>query len=204
MMNAPLNAPKPEYVTLTKENHEGKKYNSPNDACFHNDGSLFFTDPPYGMPQGADDKNREMNYSGVYRLSKEGKVTLIDDQLERPNGIALSPDHNTLYVANSHGTNAIWMAYELNKDGSVKSKRVFKDVTKLIGSRKGAPDGLKVDNEGMIFATGPGGVWVIAPDGTHLGTIVTQEFASNVAFSPDKKILYVTADMLLLRIKLRP
>lgn len=204
MMTTPLNAPKPEYVTLTKENHEGKKYNSPNDACYHNDGSLFFTDPPYGLPQGADDKNREMKYSGVYRLSKDGKVTLIDDQLERPNGIALSPDQNTLYVANSHDSNAIWMAYELNKDGSVKSKRVFKDVTKLVGSRKGMPDGLKVDDEGMIYATAPGGVWVFAPDGTHLGTIVTKEFASNVAFSPDKKTLYITADMLLLRIKLRP
>ncbi len=204
MMKAPLNAPKPEYVTLSEKNHEGKKYNSPNDACFHNDGSLFFTDPPYGMPQGADDKNREVNYSGVYRLSKEGKVTLNDDQLERPNGIALSLDQNTLYVANSYASKAIWMAYELNKDGSVKSKRVFKDVTNLVGSRKGMPDGLKVDDEGMIYATGPGGVWVLAPDGTHLGTIVTREFASNVAFSQDKKTLYITADMLLLRIRLRP
>lgn len=203
LMTTPLNDPKPEYKTLTDRNHEGKKYNSPNDGCYHKDGSLFFTDPPYGLPGGADDETRETDYSGVYRLSKDGKVTLIDDKLERPNGIALSPDQKTLYVANSHGTNAIWMAYELNDDGTVKGKRVLKDVTKHVGTRKGMPDGLKIDDEGYIFATAPGGVWVLDPEGKHLGTIVTKEFASNVAFSPDKKTLYITADMLLLRVKLR-
>ncbi len=203
LMTTPLNDPKPEYKTLTDRNHEGKKYNSPNDGCYHKDGSLFFTDPPYGLPGGADDETRETDYSGVYRLSKDGKVTLIDDKLERPNGIALSPDQKTLYVANSHGTNAIWMAYELNDDGTVKGKRVLKDVTKHVGTRKGMPDGLKIDDAGYIFATAPGGVWVLDPEGKHLGTIVTKEFASNVAFSPDKKTLYITADMLLLRVKLR-
>jgi gluconolactonase len=203
LMKSALNDPKPEYKTLTNKNHEGKKYNSPNDACYHKDGSLYFTDPPYGLPAGAEDKTRETSYSGVYRLSKEGKVTLIDDQLERPNGIALSPDHKTLYVANSHKTNAIWMAYELNDDGTVKNKRKFYDVTKLVGTRKGMPDGLKVDDDGNIFATAPGGVWVFNSKGKHLGTIVTKEFASNLAFSPDKKTIYITADMLLLRVKLR-
>lgn len=202
-MQAPLGQPKSEYKTLTDRNHEGKKYNSPNDGCYHKDGSLYFTDPPYGLPAGAEDKTRETDYSGVYRLSKDGKVILIDDDLERPNGIALSPDQKTLYVANSHGPRAIWMAYELNDDGTVKSKRVFKDVTKLVGSRKGMPDGLKVDDEGYIYATAPGGVMVFDPKAKHLGTIVTREFASNVAFGPDKKTLYITADMLLLRIKLR-
>lgn len=203
MMTAPLNDPKAEYKTLTDRNHEGRKYNSPNDGCYHKDGSLFFTDPPYGLPGGADDESRETDYSGVYRLSKDGKVTLIDDKLERPNGIALSPDQKTLYVANSHDTNAIWMAYDLNDDGTVKAKRVFKDVTKLVGTRKGMPDGLKVDDNGFIFATAPGGVWVFDPTGKHLGTIVTREFASNVAFGADQKTLYITADMLLLRVKLR-
>jgi gluconolactonase len=203
MMKSALNNPKAEYQTLTDRNHEGKRYNSPNDACYHKDGSLYFTDPPYGMPAGAADANRETDYSGVYRLSKDGNVTLIDDQLERPNGIAFSPDQKTLYVANSHETNAIWMAYELNEDGTVKGRRVFHDVTKLVGSRKGMPDGLKVDDAGNIFATAPGGVWVFSPEGEHLGTIVTREFASNVAFSPDQKTLYITADMLLLRIRLR-
>ena len=203
MMMAPLDEPKAKYLTLTKVNHEGKKYNSPNDGCYHKDGSLYFTDPPYGLPAGAEGETRETDYSGVYRLSKDGKVTLIDDDLERPNGIALSPDQKTLYVANSHGPRALWMAYDLNDDGTVKDKRVFKDVTKLVGTRKGMPDGLKVDDEGYIFATAPGGVMVFDAEAKHLGTIVTREFASNVAFSPDKKTLYITADMLLLRVKLR-
>lgn len=203
MMTAPLDDPKADYKTLTDRNHDGKRYNSPNDACYHKDGSLYFTDPPYGLPQGADDPGRETDYSGVYRLSKDGVVSLIDDSLERPNGIALSPDQKTLYVANSHGTNAIWMAYGLNDDGTVKSKRVFHDVTELVGSRKGMPDGLKVDDAGNVFATAPGGVWVFSPEGEHLGTIVTEEFASNVAFGADQKTLFITADMLLLRIRLR-
>lgn len=203
MMKAPLKAPKADYLALTNRNHEGKKYNSPNDGCFHKDGSLYFTDPPYGLPAGPDDKGRETDYSGVYRLSKDGKVTLIDDDLERPNGIALSPDQKTLYVANSHAPRAIWMAYDLNEDGTVKGKKVFKDVTKLVGTRKGMPDGLKVNDQGYIFATAPGGVMVLDPKGKNLGTIVTREFASNVAFGPDQKTLYITADMLLLRVKLK-
>lgn len=203
VMTAPLDAPKPEYQALTKRNHEGKRYNSPNDGCFHPDGSFFFTDPPYGLPGGAKDPKRETDYCGVYRVSPEGKVTLIDDEVERPNGIALSPDGKTLYVANSHGPRALWMAYQLNPDGTVRSKKVFKDVTKLVGKRKGMPDGMEVHSKGFLFATGPGGVWVMAPDGEHLGTIVTREFASNVAFGPDEKTLYITADMLLLRVALR-
>ncbi|MFK7850637.1 MAG: SMP-30/gluconolactonase/LRE family protein [Akkermansiaceae bacterium] len=203
MMKAPLNDPKPNYIPLTDQNDEEQRYNSPNDGCYHRDGSLFFTDPPYGLPKGADDPTRETDYSGVYRLAKNGKVTLIDDQLERPNGIALSPTNDTLYVANSHGPNAIWMAYDLNEDGTVKSKRVFRDVTKMVGTRKGMPDGLKVNDAGYIFATAPGGVWVLDPKGKHLGTIVTKEFASNVAFGPEQKTLYITADMLLLRVKLK-
>ena len=203
MMNAPLSNAKPDYKPLTDRNHQGKKYNSPNDGCFHKDGSFYFTDPPYGLPQGAGDPTRETPYSGVYRLAQDGKVTLIDDKLERPNGIALSPDHKTLYVANSHGPRAIWMAYTLNDNGTVKHKKVFYDVTKHVGSRKGMPDGLKVNDAGYIFATAPGGVWVFSPEGEHLGTIVTQEFASNVAFGPDQKSLYITADMLLLRVRLR-
>lgn len=203
MMDAPLDAAVPKFKALTARNHEGKRYNSPNDACYHKDGSFYFTDPPYGLPGGADDESRETDYSGVYRVSKEGEVTLIDDELERPNGIALSPDQKTLYVANSHQTHAIWMAYALDEDGTVKSKEVFVDVTKLVGSQKGMPDGLKVHDAGYLFATAPGGVWVFDSERKHLGTILTEEFASNVAFSADQKTLYITADMMLLRVKLK-
>ena len=203
MMDAPLYEPEAKYSAITDRNHEGKKYNSPNDACFAKDGTMYFTDPPYGLPAGADDPTRETDYSGVYRVAKDGTVTLIDDELERPNGIALSPDEKTLYVANSHGPRAIWMAYPLNEDGTVTSKKVFHDVTEQVGKRKGMPDGLKVDGSGTVFATAPGGVWVFTPEGEHLGTIVTEQFASNVALSPDEKTLYITADMLLLRVNLR-
>lgn len=203
MMKTSVDKPAAVYKTLTSKNHEDKKYNSPNDACYHKDGSLYFTDPPYGLAGGSKDKSRETAYCGVYRLSKSGKVTLIDDTLERPNGIALSPDHKTLYVANSYGRNPIWMEYKLNSDGTVKSKRVFFNASKFVGKRRGMPDGLKVDDKGNLFATGPGGVLVFSPQGKHLGTIVTRETASNVAFGPEKKTLYITANMLLLRVKLK-
>lgn len=202
-MKAPLDAPKAVYEPLTQRNHEGKRYNSPNDGCFHSDGSLYFTDPPYGLPGGMNDPSRETPYCGVYRVSKDGKVSLIDDSMERPNGIGLSPDQRTLYVANSHGPRALWMAYELDEQGLPINKKVFHDATKLVGTRKGMPDGLEVAETGHVFATGPGGVWVLSPEGDHLGTIATREFASNVAFSPDQKTLYITADMLLLRVRLR-
>ena len=203
IMDAPLNNPKPNYITLTKRNHEGKRYNSPNDGCFDRQGNLYFTDPPYGLPLWHLDPTRETDYSGVYRVANNGNVTLIDDSLERPNGIALSPDQKTLYVANSHDTRAIVMAYQLNDDGTVKSKKVFYDFTDLVGQRKGMPDGLKVNHDGILFITAPGGVWVFTPQGEHLGTIHCQEFASNVALDTDQKTLYITADMLVLRVKLR-
>lgn len=203
IMDAPLNDPSPTYTTLTDRNHEGKRYNSPNDGCFDRAGNFFFTDPPYGLPLWQYDPTRQTDYSGVYRVATDGKVTLIDDDLERPNGIALSPDEKTLYVANSHGPRAILMAYQLNEDGTVKSKEVFYDFTSEVGKRKGMPDGLKVNDQGILFVTAPGGVWVFTPQAEHLGTIVTEEFASNCALGPDQKSLYITADMLLLRIMLK-
>lgn len=202
-MDAPLDDPKPDYKTLTARNHQGKRYNSPNDGCFHKDGSFYFTDPPYGLPLWHLDPTRETDYSGVYRVATDGNVTLIDDELERPNGIAFSHDYKTLYVANSHGPRAILMAYHLNDDGTVKSKNVFHDFTGLVGKKKGMPDGLKVNDDGILFVTAPGGVWVFTPTGEHLGTIDCVEFASNCAFGPDQQSLYITADMLVLRVKLR-
>lgn len=203
IMDSHLSAPEPMFTPLTDRNHEGKRYNSPNDGCFDRAGNFYFTDPPYGLPLWEKDPTRETDYSGVYRVAKDGTVTLIDDSLERPNGIALSPDEKTLYVANSHGPRAILMAYQLNDDGTVESQKVFHDFTDQVGKRKGMPDGLKVNDQGIIFCTAPGGVWMFTPSGDHLGTIHCVEFASNVALDPDQKTLYITADMLLLRVKLR-
>jgi len=180
---------------------DGKRFSSPNDLCFDRAGNLFFTDPPYGLPS---DMKQETEFNGVYRLSKDGKLTVISRELDRPNGLALSVDEKTLYVANSHGPRPIIMAYALNADGTTGPGRVFWDNTELIArtKREGAPDGLKVDTNGNLWATGPGGVLIISPEGKHLGSILTGHATANCTFGDaDGHTLYLTADKTLLRIK---
>ena len=155
------------------DNYQGKKLNSPNDGVYHSDGSLFFTDPPYGLLGKNDDPKKELPFNGVYRLSPRGELTLLTKEMTYPNGIGLSPDEKTLYVANSDPERAVWMAYPLKEDGTIGTGRVFFDATRGVKTLKGLPDGLKVDRDGNLFATGPGGVLIFAPDGTHLGTLNT-------------------------------
>lgn len=188
--------------TTLADRYDGKRFNSPNDAVYKSNGDLYFTDPPYGLPKQADDPTRETDFCGVYRLQPDGTVTLLTDKMTRPNGIAFSPDEKTLYVAQSDGAAAIWMAYDVQDDGTIKNGRVFYDVTKLMGKEPGSPDGLKVDVHGNLFATGPGGVWIFAPDGTPLGLLATGQATANCGFGDDGSTLYITADMYLLRIKL--
>jgi gluconolactonase len=183
------------------DSFEGKRLNSPNDAVYDSQGNLYFTDPPYGLPKQWDDPRRELAFCGVYRLGTDGKVTLLTKELTRPNGIALSPDEKTLYVAQSDPKRAIWMAYPLTSEGAIGSGRVFADVTPMVGKMRGLPDGLKVDKDGNLFATGPGGVHIYAPDGTRLGRIETGEATANVAWGDDGSTLYITADMYLCRVK---
>jgi len=202
VMKADLSEPMPDYEYLA-ETYEGKRYNSPNDLIFDRAGNLYFTDPPYGLPGGMEDAGKEIDFQGVYRVTPEGEVTLLTDELTRPNGLALSPDEKTLYVANSDPEKAIWMAYELDDVGKIQSKKVFYDVTEWVPKAPGLPDGLKVDNLGNLFATGPGGVWIFSPEGVHLGTIKTGEATANCAFDEDKSALYMTADSYLLRLKLK-
>lgn len=199
---APVRAPAPIFTTLA-DRYEGKRFNSPNDAVFDSRGTLFFTDPPYGLSEGPDDPSRDIPFNGVYRLGVDGEVTLLTDELSRPNGIALSPDENTLYVANSDPERAIWMAYDRLPTGGVDNGRVFFDATALVAENPGLPDGMKVDRAGNLFATGPGGVLVFAPDGRHLGTIRTTLATANCAFDGDGAALYLTADSYLLRVRLR-
>jgi gluconolactonase len=181
---------------------EGKRLNSPNDACFKSNGDLYFTDPPYGLPKGWDDSRRELDFCGVYRVSKSGKVTLLTKELARPNGIAFSNDEKKLYVAQSDPDNAIWMAYDVKADGTLGEGKVFFNATPWVKEgRKGLPDGLKVDKDGNLFATGPGGLHVFAPDGTLLGSIDTGEHTGNCAWGDDGSTLYVMADMYIGRIK---
>ena len=190
------------FVTLA-DRYEGKRFNSPNDSAYTSKGDLYFTDPPYGLLGKNDDPAKEMPFNGVYRLAKDGKVTLLTKEMTYPNGIAFSPDEKTLYVANSDPDKAIWMAFPVQDDGTLGKGRVFFDATSMAkAGRKGLPDGMKVDRAGNIFATGPGGVLVFDPDGTHLGTFDTNEATANCGWGDDGSSLYITADMYLGRVKL--
>ena len=201
-MEAPLGEPESNFATLAG-NWQNKKFNSPNDAAYHQNGDLYFTDPPYGLPQQANDPTREINFQGVYKVSPEGEVTLLTDELSRPNGIAFSPDFKKLYVANSDPKKAIWMVYDIKEDGTLQNGKVFFDATDKVGELKGLPDGLKVNADGYVFATGPGGVLLFDPMGKHLGTIKTGQATANCAFDTGGSYLYITADMYLMRIKLQ-
>jgi gluconolactonase len=206
---------KPEDKETLADRYMGKRLNSPNDGAFARNGDLYFTDPPYGrMIKGPDGRpltkdgelvfpERELDFCGVYRLSKkDGKLTLLTKEMSYPNGIALSPDEKTLYVGNSDPKKAIWMAFPIKADGSLGKGKVFFDSTKWIGTKKGLPDGMKVDQKGNLFATGPGGVLVFTPEGKHLGTISTGVNTGNCCFGgADGSTLYVMCDKAIGRIK---
>ncbi len=201
LMDAPISAPKPNFISIAN-NYNGKKFNSPNDACFDKNGNLYFTDPPYGLPKQMEDSTKETPYQGVYKVAPDGRVTLLIDSITRPNGIALSPDNKYLYVANSDGDKPHWYRYELGVD-SIVSGGIFYDASKEAATQKGSPDGMKVDKNGNLFCTGPGGISIINPEGKLIGKIHLQEAASNCALADDDKTLYVTNDMQIVRVKLR-
>jgi gluconolactonase len=201
LMDAPLDAPASTFVSLA-DNYEGKKLNSPNDAVFRSNGDLFFTDPPYGLPKNMEDSTKEIPFQGVYKATG-GVLSLVTDSVTRPNGIAFFPGEKTLLVANSDPSKAIWYAFDILENDSVTNARVFYDATENAKSEKGLPDGLKIDKQGNVFATGPGGVWIFDSSGKLLGKIKISEATSNCAFSPDEKTLYVTSDMYVVRVKLR-
>jgi gluconolactonase len=183
------------------DNYQGKRLNSPNDLALHSSGNVYFTDPPYGLPENVKDRRKELDFQGVYRVTPQGEVTLLTKEMTRPNGIAFSPDEKTLYVAQSDPQRAIWMAYPVKADGTIGPGRVFADVTSMVGKMKGLPDGLKVDRAGNLWATAPGGVHIYSPDGTALGRIETGEATANCAWGDDGSTLYITTDMYLTRIK---
>lgn len=186
--------------TTLADRYEGKRFNSPNDLVYHSSGDLYFTDPPYGLEKGPDDPKREMNYCGIFRLSKDGKVTLLTKDLTRPNGLGFSPDQKTLYVANSDPLKAIWMAFPIKDDGTLGNGAVFYDVTRHVPSMKGLPDGLKLDTQGHLFATGPGGVWVFTPKAEVLGRIDPGCATANCGWGEDGCTLFLTADKSLCKI----
>ena len=181
------------------DNYRGNRLNSPNDVAWHSNGWIYFTDPPYGMAGLENDPARELDYNGIYRLSPEGEIQLLERNQTRPNGLVFSPDEETLYVANSDAENKVWYAYTVIH-GIIGNPRIFYDVNDQTG--EGAADSIKVDNQRNIFATVPGGVWIFDPDGTHLGTIKPDEVPANVAWGDDGSTLYMTARTGLYRVRL--
>lgn len=186
-------------ITVLADRYDGKRLNSPNDLVYKSDGALYFTDPPFGLPRVYDDARKELPFSGVFRL-KDGVVTLLSAELKGPNGIAFSPDERSLYIANWDEKAKIVMRYDVMADGTLGKGRVFFDMTSAPGEE--ALDGVKVDRAGNVFVSGPGGVWILSPDGVHLGTIKGPELAANMAWGDaDGKSLYLTARSGLYRIR---
>lgn len=189
--------------TTLVDRYQGKRLNSPNDAVYRSNGDLYFTDPPFGLPQSFDDPEKELEFNGLFRLARDGMLSLLSRDIRAPNGIAFSPSEKTLYVANADPGEAIWLAFDVNPDGTLGNRRVFFDATPWTKTKKGVPDGMKVDQEGNLFAAGPGGLYVFAPDGTHLGSIDLGGPTANCAWGDDGTVLYITADTAVYRIKLR-
>ncbi|MEO1652130.1 MAG: SMP-30/gluconolactonase/LRE family protein [Bacteroidota bacterium] len=191
-------------ITVLASHYEGKKLNSPNDLVLRSDGTLYFTDPPYGLPKNYRDQNKEVAHQGVYALIK-GKVTLLAKDLGGPNGIAFSPDEKYLYVSNwdirdIHRTKVIWR-YEVKANGTLKNGKEFFNLN--LTDDEEALDGLKVDSQGNIFSSAPGGVWIISPEGKYLGKIITPERPANMAWAEDGKTLYLTAHSSLYRLRVK-
>jgi len=189
--------------TTIIDKYMGKRLNSPNDLVFAKNGDLYFTDPPYGLPGQMKDPGKELDFQGVYRLKANGELVLLTKEMTRPNGIGLSPDEKTLYVANSDPAMAIWKAFPIKDDGTLGPGKTIYDATKdvVASQNKGLPDGLKVDAKGNIFATAVNGVYVFAPDFTFLGRIVTNDKTANCGWGDDGTVLYLCTNDKLTRVK---
>ncbi len=187
-------------TTTLADRYEGKRINSPNDLVLKSNGDLHFTDPPFGLPGTFDDVKKELAFQGVYRLSRDGKLTLLTRDLKAPNGIAFSPDEKTLYVSDSLGPR--WMAFEVRPDGTLANGHVLLEGAEFKKNGAGVPDGLKVDAQGNIFGAGPGGIYVIAPDGTLLGRFDFGVATGNCAWGEDGSTLFITSNHAVYRIRL--
>jgi len=197
-------------ITVLADSFQGKKLNSPNDLVYKSDGSVYFTDPPYGLPtQGDSDPLKEQTVNGVYRIAdarqhkagappENDKLQLIIKDIKRPNGIAFSPDEKYLYIAESG--DKVWLRYKVQPDGSVTDGQTFLDAK--TDSTPGVPDGMRVDKKGNIYSAGPGGVWIISPEGKHIGTIKVPEVVGNVAWGDkDGKTLYIVASTSVFKVR---
>ena len=189
-------------ITVLADRFEGKRLNSPNDLVYKSDGALYFTDPPFGLPKFFDDPRRELPYSGVFRVSPDGKsIQLLTNELNGPNGLIFSPDEKYFYVDNWDEKKKIIMRYEVKPDGTLSNGEIFFDMTSAQG--EDALDGMKIDQKGNLYVSGPGGLWIISPQGRHLGTIIAPEHPHNFSWGDDDgKTLYLCARTGLYRIRL--
>ncbi|WP_448661934.1 SMP-30/gluconolactonase/LRE family protein [Sphingomonas sp. CJ20] len=190
--------------TILAARYKGKRFNSCNDVVVAADGAIYFTDPPYGLTEGDTSPLKELAFNGVYRLAPDGSVALIDPTLTRPNGIGLSPDQRTLYVSVSDPALAMIHAYPLGSDGLARGSRVFADFRADVAKGlPGLPDGMKVAASGHLFASGPGGIHILAPDGRRLGLISTGKAAANCVFGEDGRTLFITSSDKVVRVRLK-
>jgi gluconolactonase len=185
--------------TVLADRYQGHRLNSPNDLVCRSNGDIYFTDPPFGLPRQFDDPGRELPFSGVYRLAANGDLSLLLDDLIAPNGIAFSPDEKTLYLGDGDPKRSAWLTYPLREDGTLGDGRVLLDVTETPGL--GGADGLEVDHLGNVFAAGRESVFVLAADGTHLGTHATGSIATNLGWGEDGSTLFITTERRLLRLR---
>jgi gluconolactonase len=187
--------------TILVDRYLGKRINSPNDVVFRSNGDMYFTDPPFGLPGTFDDPNKELDFQGVYRLSTDGKLTLLTQEVQAPNGVAFSPDEKILYVSDSKRT--VWLAFHVGKDGTLSTSRVLFDGSEVGKGKPGVADGLKVDAHGNIFGAAPSGLYVIAPDGTLLGRFDLGTATGNCAWGEDGSTLFITSNTAVYRIRLK-
>ncbi len=199
-----IDTPKPEFTALAAA-YNGKRLNSPNDLVVDKENNIYFTDPVYGLPKGENDPEKELPFEGVYKINAGGKLFLLIDSIPRPNGIALSADEKTLYIASSDDKKPAWYAYALDEKGNIKNGGVLLDAGPLEekAAVKQKPDGFKIDKNGNIFSAGPDGINIISPAGKRLGLIkIYRRRTSNCSFSASKDTLYITADDMVLRVTL--
>jgi gluconolactonase len=199
-MNAPLSKPSPSFIPLVN-NYKGKLLNSPNDGVFAADGSLYFTDPPYGLANNVDDSAKQLPFQGVFILRSNGKPELFTDEIKFPNGIALSNDGKYLFVSNSDPKNRIWLQFELDKNGLKKSSKIFYDATN--DKSDGNPDGMKMSKSGYLFAAGPGGVLIFNASGKLIARIYTGALTANCAFGKNEKTLFITCSNYVMSVELK-
>lgn len=191
-------------MSVVADRYAGKRFNSPNDLVYKSNGDLYFTDPPFGLPKVLDDAEKEIDFQGVYRLTEDGKLTLLTKEVTFPNGIAFSPDEKTLYVSNADRGNAVWYSFDVLKDGTLGAKREIFRINDIPTTKLGVPDGLKVDRNGYLFAAGPGGIHVIDPkQGKLLGSFEFDAPTANCAWGEGGSVLYVTSNSAVYRIALK-